>query len=141
METAPAVAFLDTNVILRYLTQDEPAQAARARRFFQQVTSGACTAITSEAVIVEAVYVLSSRTLYHLPRAEIRTHLRRVLGLRGLKLPHKRTYLRALDLYAATALDFTDALIVAHMERARLAALVSFDRDFDRVPGISRHEP
>jgi predicted nucleic acid-binding protein len=37
--------------------------------------------------------------------------------------------------------DFTDALGVAHMERLKLPAIASFDRDFDRFPHIRRHEP
>jgi len=96
---------------------------------------------TSEAVIVEVVYVLSSRALYNLPRTDIRFHLTNIISLRGLKLPHKRTYLRALALYAGTNMDFVDALNVAHMERQRIATIVSFDRDFDSVPGIHRREP
>ena len=133
--------FLDTNVILRFVTQDAPEQAERAYRLFQQLASGAMKVTTSEAVIVEAVQVLSSKVLYNLPRQEIRTHLSSILGLRGLTMLHKRTYLRALDLYATTNVDFVDGLNVAHMERAKITNIVSFDRDFDHIPGIQRIEP
>jgi predicted nucleic acid-binding protein len=64
-----------------------------------------------------------------------------VLLLDGLRIEHKRTYFRALDLYAATNVDFGDALSVAHMERLGITRIVSFDRDFDRLPGIERVEP
>lgn len=57
---------------------------------------------TSEGVLVEAVYVLSSKALYNLPRSAIRTRLIGIITLQGLKLPRKRTYLHALDLYAST---------------------------------------
>jgi len=133
--------YLDTNVILRYLTQDDPSQADRARLFLEQVQSGTITVTTSEAVIAEVVYVLSSRALYDLPRPDIKTHLANIISLRGLKLPNKRTYLRALDLYETANLDFVDALNVAHMERSGIQTIVSFDRDFDTIAGITRREP
>jgi predicted nucleic acid-binding protein len=133
--------FLDTNVIIRYLTQDNPEQAEKAYRILQQVEAGTTLVTTSEAVIIEAVYVLSSRALYSLPRQEIREHLYTILALRGLKLPRKGVYLRALDLYASANLDFVDCLSVAHMERAKINTILSFDRDFDRIPSINRREP
>lgn len=133
--------FLDTNVIIRFITQDNPEQAAKAYGALQQLEAGTITATTSEGVIIEAVHILSSKALYDLPRQEIKTHLTTVITLRGLRLPSKRTYLRALDLYAASNLDFVDALSVAHMERTKINTILSFDRDFDRIPGINRLEP
>ena len=138
---APPVEFLDTNVLIRYLTQDNPDQSQRAYNLLQRVDTGRLTVTTSEAVITELVHVLSSRILYNLPRDLIRTHVTTVITLRGLKLPYKRTYLRALDIYASTNLDFVDAINVAHMEWQKLTNIISFDRDFDKMPGISRHEP
>ena len=65
-----------------------------------------------------------------------------ILTLRALRLPQKRVYLRALDLYASSPfLDFEDALAVAHMEQRGIREVLSYDRDFDRVEGITRVEP
>lgn len=134
--------FLDANLIIRFLTEDNFDHSARARSLFQQLEVGAAEVTTCEGVVAEVVYVLGSRSLYSLSREEIRDKLAIILGLRGLKLSHKRTYVRALDLYAAISrLDFVDALAVAHMERAKIGTIVSFDRDFDHVPGIARREP
>ncbi len=133
--------FLDTNILIRYLTKDPPDQAARAYNLLKQVETGTRQVAITEAIVTETVHVLSSKTLYNVPRHDIRTHLTTILGLRGLKIAHKRTYLRALDLYASTNLDFVDALIVAHMERVKATILISFDRDFDHIPGITRNEP
>jgi predicted nucleic acid-binding protein len=59
-----------------------------------------------------------------------------------MTLPHKRMYLRALDLFATTSgLDFEDALVVAQMERQRLPELYSYDRDFDPLASVTRIEP
>ncbi len=65
-----------------------------------------------------------------------------IISLRGLKLPNKRLYLQALDLYAAYPfLDFEDALSVVHMAKDGITDLYSYDSDCDRVPGVRRVEP
>ena len=64
-----------------------------------------------------------------------------IISLQGLRLPDRRTVLRALDLYVAYDFDLEDALIVAHMERGAVRELYSYDRGFDQVPGVDRHEP
>jgi predicted nucleic acid-binding protein len=61
--------------------------------------------------------------------------------LRGFRLQDRRVVLKALDLYAATALDFGDAYIVASMQRLGSRKVYSFDRDFDRIKEIQRLEP
>ena len=134
--------FLDTNIIVRYLAKDDEAKAAACLELFERAESDMEDLTTSESVITEVVYVLSSRALYGLDHKEIRARLTPVLTLRGLKLPQKRLYLRALDIYAAhLSLDFEDALIVAHMENGDTKELYSYDTDFDRIPGIRRIEP
>lgn len=135
------VEFLDTNVIIRYVTKDNPDQSARSFAFLQQVEDGERTVVTCEGVFVEVVQVLESKRLYNLARPEIRSVLSDLITLPGLQIPHKSTYARALDLYASTSLDFVDALNVAHMERAKVGTIVSFDQGFDRVDGIRRGEP
>ncbi len=135
--------FLDTNVILRYLTRDDEAKAEACYQLFQQVRRGEEELVTCEAIVTEVVYVLSSpRAPYRLSHEEIRARLVPILTLRGLRLQQKRVYLSALDLYASSPfLDFEDALAVAHMERLGVTEIVSYDRDFDRLPTLQRVEP
>ena len=135
--------FLDTNIILRYLTHDDDAKAEACYRLFQQVNRGEEELFTCEAVVAEVAYVLSSpRALYRLSHEEIRDRLVPILALRGVRLPQKQLYLRALDIYAfSPVLDFEDALAVAHMEHRGVTEIVSYDRDFDRIVGLQRIEP
>ena len=70
-----------------------------------------------------------------------RVHLVAILTLRGLRLENKRTVMKALDLYASSGIDFVDALNVAHMQRLGIDTIISFDRDFDRIPNIHRRDP
>jgi uncharacterized protein len=135
--------FLDTNVIIRYVTQDDPDKAAQARALLKRVEAGELTLIASESIVVEVVQVLSSKVLYNQRRATLANHLSAILALPKLKLANKRTILRALELWvnASASVDFVNALSVAHMERQRISVIASFDQDFDRFPQISRQEP
>lgn len=134
--------FIDANVLLRYLTRDDPEKAAASYALLMRLRAGTEVVVTSEAIIAEVTYVLASPRLYNLPHDGIAARLFPVLRLRGLRLPHKRTVLDALAIYAdAPQLDFEDALAVAHMRRLGIREIVSYDRDFDRVAGIVRQEP
>ncbi len=134
--------FVDTNIFLRHLTGDDPRKAHACFELLKKAQRNEITLTTSEAVIAEVVYVLSSsKQIYTLTRAEIRTRLYPLLSIPGLKIPYRKMYLRALDLYAAYPLDFEDALTIAHMERQKVKAVYTYDREFDRVPGITRIEP
>lgn len=137
------VVFLDTNPIIRYLTQDDPDQAARARALFEQAARGEVTLYVSESVFVELVNVLTSRVTYHLPRPDVQRHVANILSLRGFRIPKKQTYRRALELWVSTpqVRDFVDVLSVAQAERLKITAIASFDRDFDRFPTVTRQEP
>jgi predicted nucleic acid-binding protein len=133
--------FVDANVFLRYLVPEEPVKTEACLALFQQVQRNQIQITTSEAVIAEVVFVLGSKRLYHLPRLEIKDRLHPILLLPGLKLPHRKYYLRALDYYSQSTLDFEDCLIIAQMERQRVAELYSYDHDFDVISGIKRLEP
>jgi uncharacterized protein len=135
------VEFLDANIFLRYLTRDDPVKAERCYELFQRMKRKEIQVITSESVLAEVVYVLSSRSLYHQSREQIRALLLPIISLPGLRIANRRTFLRALDLFAGASLDFEDALSLAHMERMRIKTIISYDRDFDRFQHIDRREP
>src|SRR3712207_1161720 len=138
----PEPLLIDTNVIIRHLTNDAPELAERARAIWKQVEAGTQTVETFESVIVEAVQVLFSRVAYHLTRAEVQRLLVSLLGLPGFKVARKRLLLRALDLFVTfPALDFVDVLAVAYAEHRSEKTITSFDRAFDCLPSINRFEP
>ncbi len=134
--------FVDANIFLRAITGDDRVKAAACVALFRRAELGEEELTTCEAVITEVVYVLSSRGVYRLSHAEVQSRFAPLLRLRGLRLPAKQVYLRALDLYAVhPGLDFEDVLAVAHMEQAGIDELLSYDRDFDRIAGLRRSEP
>ena len=136
------VRFVDTNIFLRALTGDDPVKSPVCAALFARVERGDEEIVTCEAVIAEIVYVLSSRSIYDLRHDEIRAKLVPFIRMRGLGLPGKAVYLRALDLFVEhPALDFEDALCAAHMEQTGIGELLSYDRGLDRITGLTRVEP
>jgi uncharacterized protein len=133
--------FVDANIFLRYLTKDSPSAAQKCFELFQRVQRKEIQLVTSESVLAEVVYVLSSSRLYNQPRQNIRTLLLPLINLNGLKITNRKLVIRALELYTTTNLDFEDALSVAHMESKRIKTIFSYDQHFDRISDIQRVEP
>ncbi len=131
--------FLDTNVFLRHLRQDHPDHSPRATAFFARVQGGEVIVRTADTVIFETVYTLQS--LYQQAREAIRDTLLPLIELLGILLDGKPRFHRAFALYMIRGLSFADCFHVALMEERRLTEIVSFDRGFDRVAGITRVEP
>ena len=97
---------LDTNVLVRCLTLDDPTQVPAARRALGH-TAGFFVAKT---VLLETEWVL--RAAYKLPRTSIHAALSGVCGLPNAYLEHEGQMAQALADYAA-GMDFADALHVA----------------------------
>jgi predicted nucleic acid-binding protein len=136
------VRYLDANIILRYLTRDDPAKADACFALLERVRAGTEEVFLTESVFTEIGYILSSRRHYALSHADVYSRLAPVLLLRGLRAHHKPVLDRALQLYAETPrLDIEDALIVAHTESGGASELYSYDGDFDGMPSVTRLEP
>ena len=131
--------FVDTNVFLRFLVRDDLEKSARSGELLVRADRGAITLMTSEAVVLEAVQVLSR--LYRMERSMIATVLQSLLENRGLRVDHKSTLIDAFDLYQMTNLDYTDCLGAEYARRTSEGVVYSYDRGLDRVPGIRRLEP
>lgn len=132
--------FIDTDVIIRFLTGDDPEKQASATALFERIEQGLLTAVAPDTVIADAVYVLSSPRLYYVARNEVR-ELSTLVHLPHFRVQNRFCVLRALDLYASTKLDFGDTLIIASMEQQNSRILYSYDKDFDHIQGITRKEP
>ncbi len=133
--------FVDTDVLIRLLTGDDPEKQTQAAALFQQVEAGGITIQAPDTVIADALYVLSSPRLYNVPRDEVRDILSALTRLPHFRVDNRRAVLRALQLYGATNLDFGDALIVASMEQAGSETLYSYARGFDPIPSVERRPP
>lgn len=134
--------YVDTDVLVRLITGDDPAKQRAAVLLFHRVSTGQQRLRAPATVVADAVFVLSSTRTYGFDRARVRTALAPLLDMPGFEVGDGAVLRRALDVYVAhPQLDFGDAAIVAAMQLDGAADLFAYDRDFDRVPGISRREP
>lgn len=128
-------AFVDTNVLVRHLTGDPPAQAARASSFLAQTDE----LLLADLILAEVAYVLES--YYETPRAQVAQTLRAVLAFPSITMVDADLLQRAVEVYDVHRLDFADAYLVAFAERSGIGVVASFDRSIDRVGTVRRIEP
>lgn len=132
---------MDTDVIVRLVTGDDPIKQEEAATLFEHVEAGVLRLRAPDTVIADAVFVLSSPRLYALSRQGVRDVLATLVRLPGFEVQNRQAVLDALSIFAATKLDFGDALIIASMRLSGSAALYSYDSDFDSFEDISRNRP
>ncbi len=96
---------LDTNVVVRFLVNDDSRQGRRARDLIARGET-----FVGPTVLLEAEWVL--RSAYGFPPTEIQRFFRAFLGLPGMSTDEPVRIARAFDAYAA-GLDFADALDVS----------------------------
>jgi len=125
---------VDTNVLVRLLTGDDPKQGAAARALFANEAIW-----IARTVLLETVWVL--RSLYTFDEGEIRESLRKLLGLANVHVEDEAAIAAALAL-TEHQIEFADALHLS--SRPAGVPFVSFDRAFVQrttragVPRISR---
>jgi predicted nucleic-acid-binding protein len=128
-------AFLDTNVLIRHLTGDPPAQARRATAFLERAEE----LLLPDLIVAEVVYVLES--FYELKRKRLTELVRAVIAFTAVVVVDEALLLRALEVYEVERIDFAEAYLVASAEASGVKSIASFDRSIDRVTTIQRIEP
>ena len=135
-----AEVFVDTNVFLRFLTNDDPAKAKRAETRFKNAVSGKEHLRTSLLVIAEIVWTLES--FYKLEKKDIAEKVSTILNTPNLACTEARLIRLALDLYVDQNIDFIDAYHAFYLKDEDLLKIVTFDRKhFGRVNWLEIVEP
>ena len=136
----PTPSFLDTNPILRHVLDDHPDHSPRAHALFIRIERGQEIVRTSDTVVFEAVFTL--QRFYRVSRDAIREAILLILALPGVLLPGKTHFRRIFDLYVGhPGISFADCYHAVLAKRLGISEVLSFDRDFDRLPEITRREP
>lgn len=117
---------IDTNVLVRYIAQDDPGQSPQATRLIEQECDSATPGFIGLVVLVELVWVCES--CYQATRGEIVEILRRVLSIRQLVVEEAETVWKALRLFETGKADFSDCLIARVARAAGCSAVMSFDK-------------
>lgn len=130
-----AEIFVDTNVFLRFLTNDDVTKAAKAGRLFREAAGGRVSLKTSPLVIAEIVWTLES--YYGLPKSQIAEKVEKILNTPNLECGESVRILQALDTYVHENIDYIDAYHVFYMKDLGLARIATYDRKhFGRIRGL-----
>ena len=136
MNTLP---FLETNIFLRHLREDHADFSPRATALLRRIEEGELKVRTSDTVVFETVFTLGRS--YKQSKEAIRDNLLPLIELPGIVLPGKRRFRQVFTYYIDRNIPFADAYHAVLMESLRLTRIVSFDRDFDRIPTVKRVVP
>jgi predicted nucleic-acid-binding protein len=128
---------LDTNVLVRYLIQDDARQSAQAKDLIDSL-SVSNKGFVSLVVISELVWVLSY--VFQLSRSDVNEILGRLSRMPEFRLEKIVVFLRALHLCNTSSADFVDCLIVCSAKRAGCSHVATFDRKATKIPGMLRVE-
>ncbi len=117
---------LDTNVVVRLLTQDDPAQLRRARKAIAKQCSAEDPGWINCIVLVEVIWVLSSA--YRNSRGEIVVAIEKLLQVRELEIQYVDEAWEALHLYRDHPADFSDYYLAAINRKKGCRTTLTFDR-------------
>jgi predicted nucleic-acid-binding protein len=117
---------LDTNILVRFITQDHPAQSASATRLIDSLSSDV-PGYLSLVVIAELIWVLQFS--YRFDKHEIERVIERLLRSKELILEKKDTVSQALTTFRTSRADFADCLIERCGRSAGCQHVVTFDKN------------
>lgn len=122
---------VDTNVLVRLVTRDDPKQAAAAQSF---IATGAWV---SHLVLMEATWVLT--TVYEVDAAELAVALDMLLNHKDLTVQDADVVASALQQFQSKpSLGFSDCLVLEVARKAGHLPLGTFDRTLGKVEGAQR---
>jgi predicted nucleic-acid-binding protein len=131
--------FIDTNIFIRFLTNDIPEQAEACDHIFRDAAEKSEKLFITEMVIAEIIWVLES--YYELPKKEVQEMVEKILITPFLFCPQKDIILNALTLYGDKNIDYIDAYNASILRELEIKEVYSYDRHFDKIGWVSRMEP
>jgi predicted nucleic-acid-binding protein len=125
---------LDTNVLVRYLAQDDPVQSAKATALIERRLTEQDPGFISVVAMAETVWVLERA--YRLADADIAAAIERTLQVDALVVESEQEVFTAMVALKEGRGSFADALIGALGARAGCSHSLTFDRKALRLPGF-----
>jgi len=123
---------LDTNVLIRHLTQDDPIQSPKATQLIEQMLTEDSPGFISLVVIAETVWVLES--VYRQSATQLADTIDRVLQIASLVVESEQAVFSAMAAVKDNRASFADALIGTLHAKAGCGTTVTFDRRAARLP-------
>jgi predicted nucleic-acid-binding protein len=123
---------LDTNVILRYLLQDDPTQTRQVNQIFESQLSESKPGFINLATVLEVVWVL--RSLLKQTPAQIATQIESLLTSDSLEVQNEQQVFEAAFALKRDTGEFEDALIGALNSWSGCSHTLTFDRGAAKLP-------
>jgi len=124
---------LDTNVLVRWLVEDDEKQTARALRLFESARAGQTTLFVPSSVALELEWVLRSR--YQFDKATVLGTFHALLETQELEFQDEAALEQALHLYRQGTAEFADCLHTGMCSLALRTPLLTFDDKAARLRG------
>ncbi|MFC4161992.1 PIN domain-containing protein [Chitinimonas lacunae] len=124
---------IDTNVLVRYLAQDDEKQSSLATALIESFNHNR-RGFISLIVLVETVWVMER--VFRSPRNEIVGILEDILGIRDLVVEHSALAWRALDRFSKENCDFSDCLIAEIAHQVGCTETFTFDQKAAKRAGM-----
>jgi len=125
---------LDTNILIRYLTQDDPIRSPQATALIEGELSIENPGFVTVVTIAETAWVLTRS--YSLSRQEVAGDIQRILSADVFVVEHLQYVFAAMEMLKDGSADFSDALVGFLAGHAGCAHTVTFDRKAARLPGF-----
>ena len=125
---------LDTNVLVRYIMQDDSRQSPQASKLVESLSADAPGFVTLVSV-VELVWVLGS--CYELDRAQLGAALEGLLRTKEITVERAETVWKSVRLYGNSSADFADCLIQCSAAAAGCTHTMTFDRTAAKNCGMT----
>ncbi|MEA2080574.1 MAG: type II toxin-antitoxin system VapC family toxin [Pseudomonadota bacterium] len=125
---------LDTNVVIRYLVQDDKKQSAAATRFIEKSLSTDAPGYINHVTLCEIIWVL--QRCYGVKKPQVREIIEALLGTKQLIVENVEVTWKALRAFAANNVDFCDALIGQANIHSGCEHTVTFDKRAASLPGF-----
>jgi predicted nucleic-acid-binding protein len=125
---------LDTNILVRYIVEDDPVQLRKATECIEQHLTDRNYGFISTVVIAEMAWVLES--VYGFTHTEIAAAIERILQLELLVVEHEAEVFLAMVALKRKHGAFADALIGGINAQAGCSRTVTFNRKALRLPGF-----
>lgn len=118
--------FVDTNVFLRFLLEDNDKQSAVARVLFEQASEGKTIIFTSLVVFFEIYWLF--RGLFKKNKNEVCTILKNLLEMKFMIFAERGVFEKAIDIYQKTNLDLEDSYNLAYAKSNKATDFKTFDK-------------
>jgi len=127
---------LDTNVLVRFLVEDDKVQSRRAKKLVEEAVMDDEDLFVADLVVVETVWVL--KRSYGLKKEAIAAVLRMLLGARNLRFESSDRMARAIDAYQKSRGGFSDYLIREKAAEWECETVVTFDSVLQKEKGFTK---